>query len=158
MLVRAEPEILMSPHPFAGLRRGYYGGVAVDPASNFSSYTSIQSQNWNSRRDNARHYAVMSFEALAALPVRELAAPSGCHLFIWSSGPFLLQASRLIETWGLKYSTRAFTWLKTRRGWEAGDPLRESISASASLFAIKPNLSCSRAAATAADRIRTCVN
>jgi len=112
--------------PFVGLRQHYYGAIAVDPASKFSSYTSIQSQNWNSRRDNERHYAVMNFEALAALPVKELAAPSGCHLFIWSSGPFLLQAIRLIEAWDFKYSTRAFTWVKTRRDWEAGDPLFES--------------------------------
>jgi N6-adenosine-specific RNA methylase IME4 len=55
----------------------------------------------------------MSFAALAALPVKELAAPTGCHLFLWTSGPFLPQALRLIEAWGFKYSTRAFTWLKT---------------------------------------------
>src|SRR6516225_12012040 len=33
---------------------------------------------------------------------------------------------RLIEAWGFRYSTRAFTWLKTKRSWEAGDPLFES--------------------------------
>src|SRR5262249_19281097 len=43
----------------------------------------------------------------------------------WTSGPFLPQAMRLIEAWGFKYSTRAFTWLKTRRDWETGDPLLE---------------------------------
>jgi N6-adenosine-specific RNA methylase IME4 len=112
--------------PFAGLRQHYYGAIAVDPASKFSSYTSIQSQNWNSRRDNERHYSVKTFEKLAALPVRELAAPTGCHMFIWSSGPFLLQALRLIDAWGFRYSTRAFTWVKTRRDWEVGDPLFES--------------------------------
>jgi N6-adenosine-specific RNA methylase IME4 len=51
----------------------------------------------------------MSLEALAALPVRDLASPNGCHLFIWTSGPFLLNALRLIDAWGFKYSTRAFT-------------------------------------------------
>jgi N6-adenosine-specific RNA methylase IME4 len=67
----------------------------------------------------------MSFDELAALPVKELAAPTGCHLFVWSSGPFLPQALKLIEAWEFKYSTRAFTWLKTRRGWKGG-PLLES--------------------------------
>ena len=59
----------------------------------------IQSQNWHSRRDNERHYRTLSFSELAALPVEELAAQTGCRLFVWTSGPFLPQALRLIETW-----------------------------------------------------------
>jgi hypothetical protein len=78
---------LAAPAPFVGLRRGYYGAVCVDPASRFKSYTAIQSQNPSSRRDNERHYRTMSFAELAALPIRELAAPGGCHLFVWTSGP-----------------------------------------------------------------------
>jgi len=99
---------LAAPAPFVGLRRGYYGAVCVDPASRFKSYTAIQSQNPSSRRDNERHYRTMSFAELAALPIRELAAPGGCHLFVWTSGPFLPQALALIDAWGFKYSTRAF--------------------------------------------------
>lgn len=114
-----------APDPFVGLRHRYYGAIVVDLPSRFSSYTAIQSQNWSSRRDNERHYTVMPFTALAALPVKELAAPTGCHLFLWTSGPFLPQALALIQAWGFKYSTRAFTWLKTRSGWEPGDPLFE---------------------------------
>jgi len=67
----------------------------------------------------------MSFTELAALPVKELAAPAGCHLFLWTSGPFLLQALKLIEAWGFAYSTRAFTWLKTRKHWDGQAPLSE---------------------------------
>jgi len=117
---------LAAPAPFVELRRGYYGAIVADPASKFKSYTSIQSQNPQSRRDNERHYRVMDFAALAALPVKELAVPAGCHLFLWTSGPFLPQALRLIEAGGFKYSTRAFTWLKTKRSWASGDPLTES--------------------------------
>ena len=114
-----------APAPFVGLRRAYYGAIAVDPASPFSSYTAIQSQNWSSRRDNERHYRTMSFDELAALPIKQLAAPGGCHLFCWTSGPFLPQALRLIDAWGFKYSTRAFTWLKTKRSWDGCTPLTE---------------------------------
>jgi N6-adenosine-specific RNA methylase IME4 len=121
-LLRCAP----APAPFVGLRRGYYGAIAVDPASRFSSYTAVQSQNPSSRRDNERHYKTMSFGELAALPVKELAAPTGCHLFMWTSGPFLPQALKLIESWEFKYSTRAFTWLKTKRNWNGQSPLAES--------------------------------
>jgi N6-adenosine-specific RNA methylase IME4 len=112
--------------PFAGLQRAFYGAIAVDPPSHFSSYTAIQSQNWSSRRDNERHYATMNVAQLAALPVKELASPEGCHLFLWTSGPFIPQALALIEAWGFRYSTRAFTWIKTKRSWDPRDPLTES--------------------------------
>jgi N6-adenosine-specific RNA methylase IME4 len=117
---------LSAPAPFVGLRRRYYGAIVADPASHFRSYTAIQCGNPSSRRDNERHYRTMSFAELAALPVKDLAAPDGCHLFLWTSGPFLPQALQLLEAWGFKYSTRAFIWLKTRRSWESGDPLLES--------------------------------
>jgi N6-adenosine-specific RNA methylase IME4 len=112
--------------PFVGLRHRFYGAIAVDPPSHFSSYTAIQSQNWSSRRDNERHYATMSFEQLAALPVSELASPEGCHLFLWTSGPFLPQALELIKVWKFRFSSRAFTWIKTKRSWDPRDPLTES--------------------------------
>jgi N6-adenosine-specific RNA methylase IME4 len=104
-----------APAPFTGLRRNYYAAITADPASRFSSYTAIQSQNPSSRRDNERHYKTMSLAETAALPVKDLADPAGCHLFIWTSGPFLLHALHLIEAWGFKFSTRAFTWVKTKR-------------------------------------------
>jgi N6-adenosine-specific RNA methylase IME4 len=114
---------LAAPAPFIGLRRRFYGAITIDPASRFSSYTAIQSQNWSSRRDNEKHYRTMSYSELAALPIRDLAAPTGCHLFVWTSGPFLPQAIGLIGAWGFKYSTRAFTWLKAKRGWDGISPL-----------------------------------
>ena len=58
--------------------------------------TALQVQNWSSRRDTEKHYHTMSFEELAALPVAELTSPDGCHLFVWTSGPFLPQAIALM--------------------------------------------------------------
>jgi len=37
----------------------------------------------------------------------------------------LPQALKLIEAWGFRYSTRCFTWLKTKRGWDGISPLVE---------------------------------
>jgi N6-adenosine-specific RNA methylase IME4 len=107
-----------APPPFAALRRGYYGAIAVDVPARFKSYTSIQSQNPSSIRSNERHYATMTFTELAALPVKDLASPGGCHLFYWTSGPFLPQAIALISAWGFKYSTRVFTWVKLRPSYD----------------------------------------
>jgi hypothetical protein len=43
-----------------------------------------------------------SFEELKALPIRELAAPSGCHMFLWTSGPYYARSLELIEAWRFK--------------------------------------------------------
>jgi N6-adenosine-specific RNA methylase IME4 len=115
MLVRPSPATASAATPFAGLPVHHYRSIAIDPPSHFRARTALQVANPGSRRDTERHYATMAFEELAALPVATLAAPEGCHLFVWTSGPFLPQALRLIEAWGFRYSTRAFTWVKTKR-------------------------------------------
>jgi N6-adenosine-specific RNA methylase IME4 len=115
MLMRTDSVILQPPHPFAGLRRKHYRAIAIDPPTHFKCRTALQVQNWNSRRDVEKHYATMSFDELAALPLWDLAHPDGCHLFSWTSGPHLPKACELIENWGFKYSSKAFTWVKLRR-------------------------------------------
>jgi N6-adenosine-specific RNA methylase IME4 len=124
--VAHDSNIEPAPAPFTSVRRRHYGAIAVDPPSRFKSYAPAERQPWHSRRDAERHYATMSFEELAALPVKDLASPAGCHLFLWTSGPFLPQALALIAAWGFKYSTRAFTWLKVRRDWDGHASLVES--------------------------------
>src|SRR5262249_19422467 len=109
-----QTDTAVTARPFVGLPVGHYRVIAVDPPSHFKARTALQLQNWNSRRDVEKHYRTMSFEHLAALPIAALAAPDA-HLFIWSSGPFIPQALKLIEAWGFKYSTRCFTWVKLKR-------------------------------------------
>jgi N6-adenosine-specific RNA methylase IME4 len=73
-------------------------------------------------RGAVSHYDVMSFDALAALPVADMAAPD-CALFLWSINSMLPQALDLIEAWGFQYKTVAFTWAKRTRldaGWHFG--------------------------------------
>ncbi|RYZ28224.1 MAG: DNA methyltransferase, partial [Propionibacteriaceae bacterium] len=42
-------------------------------------------------------YPTMAFEELAALPIRELADPRGCALFLWATGPLMDRAIGLME-------------------------------------------------------------
>jgi N6-adenosine-specific RNA methylase IME4 len=118
MLVRADTEVFQPPHPFAGLRRHWYAAILADPALAFTSYTSIQSSNPQSTRDLRRHYRCMSFEEILALPVADLAARNGCHLFLWTSPPNLERSLTILRSWGFKYSSKAFTWIKLRRGFD----------------------------------------
>jgi len=105
------------------LRRRWYRAIAIDAPMRFKSYAPAQLQPWSNRRDNEKHYRTMSWEELKALPIWELASPAGCHLFLWSSGPYLERSLELIRAWKFKFSTRAFTWLKMKRRWDGKFPL-----------------------------------
>lgn len=109
-------EFLQPPHPFAGLRRHGYRAIVADPPTRFTSYTALQTANWNSRRDVDKHYPTMTIEEIKALPVWDLADPTGCHLHLWSTGPNLCRAFEVIEAWKFRYSAIGFTWAKLRRG------------------------------------------
>jgi N6-adenosine-specific RNA methylase IME4 len=108
-------EILQPPHVFAGLLHRGYRAIAIDAPTHFRCRTALQVQNWSSRRDVEKHYATLSFDQLAVLPIRDLTHPDGCHLFEWTSAPHLPRACELLERWSFKYSSVAFTWVKLRR-------------------------------------------
>jgi len=119
MLDQLSSGILAPPHPFAGLRRHGYRCILADPALAFTSYTSIQSANPQSNRDIRRHYKVMSTEKVIELPVRDLVAKDGCHLLLWTSPPNIERSVMILRGWGFKFSSKAFCWIKLRRGFDA---------------------------------------
>jgi N6-adenosine-specific RNA methylase IME4 len=64
----------------------------------------------------------MSIEEIKALKVSEL-ADDDCILFLWVTFPILKDAFEVIESWGFKYSTCGFNWIKKNKsgeGWFFG--------------------------------------
>jgi len=59
----------------------------------------------------AMDYPMMSLDEIAALPIPELADPSGCHVYLWTTHKFLPDALRLFEIWGVRYQC-IMTWVK----------------------------------------------
>jgi N6-adenosine-specific RNA methylase IME4 len=55
----------------------------------------------------------MTVEAIAKLPVRELAADQS-HLHLWSTHSFLFDAKAVMESWGFTYKS-IFVWVKDGR-------------------------------------------
>ena len=60
------------------------------------------------------HYSTMNIDDICALPVNDLAA-SDCVLFLWATYPMLQEAMRVIRSWGFKYKTIAFQWVKLNK-------------------------------------------
>jgi N6-adenosine-specific RNA methylase IME4 len=56
----------------------------------------------------------MTMESLRVLPVASLAAKD-CALFLWVVDSHLDVAIDLAKSWGFKYKTRAFEWLKSTK-------------------------------------------
>jgi N6-adenosine-specific RNA methylase IME4 len=58
----------------------------------------------------------MQPEEIAAMPVADVAA-SDAVLFMWATGPKLPEALMVMKSWGFKYQTVAFVWVKlTKHG------------------------------------------
>lgn len=59
-------------------------------------------------------YPVQSNEWLEKLPVKSIASDD-CILFLWVTMPKLNECFELIKSWGFKYKTIGFTWVKKNK-------------------------------------------
>ena len=66
-----------------------------------------------------KHYKTMPTADICNLNIKRL-ANKNCVLFLWATMPCLPDAIQVIKSWGFKYKTCAFTWVKTKRD---GTPL-----------------------------------
>jgi len=57
------------------------------------------------------HYPVMTLKQIQQLPVKEIAKDTAL-LFIWVTDSHLPEGIEVIKSWGFKYKTVAFNWIK----------------------------------------------
>lgn len=70
---------------------------------------------WESGNKNqSLHYTTMTIDDICNLPIKDI-ADNDCVLFLWVTYPILQEAFRVIESWGFKYSTAAFVWVKKNK-------------------------------------------
>jgi N6-adenosine-specific RNA methylase IME4 len=105
--------------PFEGLPRGHFAAILADPPWAFEAWsgeTRVMKRGSKTTYLAARaHYDTLSIDELGALPIEELAAED-CCLFIWITWPNLVGAVQTIDSWGFKYKTCAFNWMKGHAG------------------------------------------
>jgi N6-adenosine-specific RNA methylase IME4 len=83
-----------------------YRCIAVDPP------WALQAPGLGWGSDARRHYALMTVEEIKALPVQELADPTGCHLWLWAICSMVEEAHQVARAWGFRPVTM-LTWCKT---------------------------------------------
>lgn len=70
---------------------------------------------WESGNKNqSEHYKTMTIDEICDLPIKDISAEDSV-LFLWVTYPILAEAFRVIESWGFKYSTAAFVWVKKNK-------------------------------------------
>lgn len=62
----------------------------------------------------SNHYDTMSATQIKSLPINKI-ANINCMLFIWVTFPNLQLGLDVIESWGFKYKTLGFSWIKTNK-------------------------------------------
>ena len=78
---------------------------------------------------------------ISNIPIKDIAAKD-CALFIWVTMPKLNEVFYLIDKWGFKYKTCAFTWVKKNKksnGWFLGMGRWTRANAELCLLATKGN-------------------
>ena len=87
-----------------------YKIIYADPPWDYGNTKNHEGQFWGMAD---RHYPVMKLKDIENLPINEL-SDNDCYLFLWVTGPFMEKAFSLIKSWGFKYSTVGFVWVKMR--------------------------------------------
>ena len=62
--------------------------------------------------EQAEYYPLMSIDAIAALPIREI-TDDNAVLFLWVTSPILKESFQVIDAWGFEYKT-SFVWDKVK--------------------------------------------
>ena len=85
--------------------------ILADPPWSFSGNSAARPG-----RNVRRHYATMTVAEVAAMPVREIAAPRAL-LLLWITVPHEHRANEVIEAWGFRAKSRLVWDKRQREGW-----------------------------------------
>ena len=102
---------------FEGLPYRHFRMVAADPPWAYRT-RSAKGQG----RSAEQHYATMSLEDIARLPV-EAHCAKDCHLLLWVTGPFLAIGAHItiMRAWGFDPCALWAVWIKpTQARWDHG--------------------------------------
>ena len=90
-----------------------YSIIYADPPWKYNDKMVMKGVHGNIRGAES-FYNTMTLEDIKALPVKEITEKNAI-LFLWVTMPFLPQTQEVMESWGFKYKTCGFTWIKTTK-------------------------------------------
>ena len=70
-------------------------------------------------------YPAMTLGQIMALPISDLAEPSGAHIYLWTTNKWLPRAFDVFDVWGVRYG-QTLVWAKTPMGVSLGGTWSQS--------------------------------
>jgi N6-adenosine-specific RNA methylase IME4 len=83
-----------------------FGCIYADPPWKYG--------NQATRASTDNHYPTMDLDAIAALPISDLAADDA-HLHLWTTNGFLFESKAILDAWGFEFRS-TFIWCKPQMG------------------------------------------
>ncbi len=91
-----------------------YQIIYADPPWDYKGQKQHNGSGGKDTGSASSHYSTMKLPDLKQLPISQIADPSGCLLFMWSTNPHLDQAIDLMKSWGFSWATVGFVWDKQK--------------------------------------------
>jgi N6-adenosine-specific RNA methylase IME4 len=94
-----------------------YDVLMADPPWHYNNRTTGRGTKFGGGA--SAHYPLMKDAAILSMAdyVESICA-NNAAMFMWATGPRLELACRVLKAWGFRYSTVAFTWVKTKKDGE----------------------------------------
>ena len=90
-----------------------YQLLYIDPPWSYNKYSNTKIDLGNKNR-RITPYRPMSLEELKKLPIDKISEKDSV-LLLWTTGPHNYSALELIKSWGFKYTTWQYSWLKRNK-------------------------------------------
>ena len=87
-----------------------YNIIYVDPPWDYGNTKNHNGQFWGMAD---KHYNVMKLDDIKNLPIQDIASEN-CFLFLWVTSPFMEKGFEVIKSWGFKFCTVGFVWIKMK--------------------------------------------
>lgn len=93
----------------------YADGWGRPPGGHANQYAQRQGIVADLKHRNPLPYPSMTLDEIRALPIRDLADPDGCHVYMWTTNRYLPHAFGIFDAWGVRYG-QTLVWCKTPMG------------------------------------------
>jgi N6-adenosine-specific RNA methylase IME4 len=91
-----------------------YDIILADPPWDYANWNKKWHQDHAESRWAGKKYDLMPLQDICDLPVNSVASKDAV-LFLWTISTMLPAALKVIESWGFKYKTVAFVWVKKNK-------------------------------------------
>ncbi len=93
-----------------------YNIIYADPPWKYGSKTALNNTKGNKIEPLSKHYKTMPINEIKDLPIKNI-TDKDCACFLWCTDSHLKEGIEVLESWGFKYKTVAFNWIKkTNKG------------------------------------------